>query len=494
MIDAHRLFTTWRALSPRTRSLIAAGMLAAVAIAAAAAVFLRDDRVPLFSSPLHPEQVREVETRLAAWNVAFSPTGDNVRVERRRRSDLLLRLSLSGVPHPHVAGSAETFANVGALTPEAVLDAQARDGLAGDLELALRGIAGITDARVIIAPAKAGVYADESVHDASASVRLALLPGARLSADAIAGIRAFVAAGVPGLEPQHVTIVDDSGVALSSDVRDGAHDGERLAAELQSALDQAFGVGTSIVRVHVDRDPRTRESTEIRRAVVGGPIAHSSVDERFASENKRYSKSTQTDDRGSDLHEERTTVGAGATERVSVAIFVDGAHAADVLKIRELAIGAIGLRPSRGDTITVEALRFAHNDEPQPSVWPGLIGFIESLAPSGIAAGVVIVVARIGMRPLGSFLRMLIERRSARSTAGLVAGYAPSQVRTALAGEPPHTAAAIISALPTATAAAVLELYPPEERAAIIRRLTQPRSPLLPDYQQWLGAARSHDG
>src|SRR5579875_2421205 len=182
---------------------------AAVAIATAAAVFLRDDRVPLFSSPLHPEQVREVETRLAAWNVAFSPTGDNVRVERRRRSDLLLRLSLSGVPHPHVAGSAETFANVGALTPEAVLDAQARDGLAGDLELALRGIAGITDARVIIAPAKAGVYADESVHDASASVRLALLPGARLSADAIAGIRAFVAAGVPGLEPQHVTIVDD---------------------------------------------------------------------------------------------------------------------------------------------------------------------------------------------------------------------------------------------------------------------------------------------
>jgi len=491
MIDAQRLLGTWHALSVRRRTIALGTFAALLGLGAFLFALSRDDRIALFSSPLHPDQLGEVETRLAAWNVAFVPTNDNVRVERKRRSDLLLRLSLSGVPHPHVAGSAEAFANVGALTPEAVLDAQTRDGLAGDLELGLRGIAGIADARVIIAPAKAGTFADENTHDASASVRLALLPGAHLSADAVAGVRAFIAAGVPGLDPKHVTIVDDSGVALTSDGRDGAHDGGMLQAALQSALDEAFGAGATIVRVHIDRDPRTRETSDVRSASLGGPIVHSSVDERFASDRKRYSKTTQNDDRGSDVHEERTITGPGATERVSVAIFVDGERASDVFKIRALAIGAAGLRPARGDSVTVEAIRFARSDAAPHPAWPNLIGLIATIAPSAIAGAVVIVLARLGIKPFASLVRSLLERGAVRAAAGSVSGYAPSQVRSALAGEPPHTAAAIISALPTATAAAVLELYPPEERADIVRRLTRPPSPLLPDYQTWLGARRS---
>src|SRR6185312_11756333 len=124
-------------------------------------------------------------------------------------------------------------------------------------------------------------------------------------------------------------------------------------------------------------------------------------------------------------------------------------------------------------------------------LWPNAIGLVATIAPSAIVGGVVIVLARLGARPLASLVRSLLERGAVRAAAGSVAGYAPAQVRSALVGEPPHTAAAIISALPTATAAAVLELYPPEERADIIRRLTRPPSPLLPDYQTWLGAVRS---
>lgn len=488
MIDAQALLARWRALSARRRTIVLGTFAALLGLGAFLVALSRDDRVALFSSPLRADQLSEVETLLAGWNIAFVPMNDNVRVERKRRSDLLLRLSLSGVPHPHVAGSSEAFANVGALTPQAVLDAQTRDGLAGDLELGLRGIAGIADARVIIAPAKAGMFSDEETHDASASVRLALLPGAHLSSDAIAGVRAFIAAGVPGLDPKHVTIVDDSGVALSSDDHDGAHDGGALQGALQSALDEAFGVGTTIVRVHIDRDPRTRETSEVRRASLGGPIVHSIVDERFASDRKRYSKTAQNDDRGSDLHEERTSTGPGATERVSVAIFVDGERASDVLKIRALAIGAAGLRPARGDSVTVEAVRFARTDAAAYPAWPNLIGLIATIAPSAIAGGVVVVLVRLGIKPFASLVRSLLERGAVRAAAGSVSGYAPSQVRSALAGEPPHTTAAIISALPTATAAAVLELYPPEERADIVRRLTRPASPLLPDYQTWLGA------
>jgi flagellar M-ring protein FliF len=489
-MDAARVLAAWRGLPARVRALIGAGAAVVLVAAVLFAALARDDRVPLFSAALYPDQLGEVETRLAAWNVAFAPSADNVRVEHGRRSDLLLRLSLSGVPHPHVASSAELLAGAGALTPQAVLDTQTRDGLAGDLELALRGIAGIGDARVIVAPGRAGLYADEGTRDASASVRLTLLAGAHLSSGAVAGIRAFVAAAVPGLDAAHVTIVDDSGVALSSEDGDGSREAEALQSTLASALDAAFGAGSSIVRVHVDLDPRAREIEEVRRAPLGGSLARESSDERYAGEKSRYSKSSASEDHGSDVHAERTQIESGSTERISVAVFVRADRAGDLAQIRALAAATAGLRPSRGDTISVEAVQFARADAPAATVWPALAGVIATVVPSCAFAAIAIVVVRYAREPLGRLVARLIERSAVRTTAESVSGYAPSHVRGVLADEPPHTAAAIISALPAATAAAVLELYPPSERADIIRRLSQPVSPLMPDHQLWLGARR----
>ena len=207
----------------------------------------RDTRVALFATPLRGDQLAEVEQRLAAWNVPHATVGDNVRVARAKRGELLLRLSLAGVPQAHLAGSDEALAHVGALTPQAVLEAQTRDALAADLALGLRGLDGVADARVVIAPSSGGVYADEPRRDASASVRVTLAPGARLSARTVAGIKAFVAGGVPALDAERVTVLDDRGLALDADAGDDAAD---VQSGLQSALDGAFGAGSTIVRVH----------------------------------------------------------------------------------------------------------------------------------------------------------------------------------------------------------------------------------------------------
>ena len=84
----------------------------------------RDTRVALFAAPLRPEQVTEVVELLAEWNVPFVAVPDNVRVDLKRRNELLLRLSLAGVPHPHLESSSEVLAKAGPLTPQSVLDAQ----------------------------------------------------------------------------------------------------------------------------------------------------------------------------------------------------------------------------------------------------------------------------------------------------------------------------------------------------------------------------------
>src|SRR5580698_9928609 len=181
------------ALAPRLKAGLFAGTLLIAAALAWGVNATRDVRVALFATPLYADQLTEVQTRLAGWGVPYAPLADNVRVDPRKRAELLLRLSLAGVPHRHLATSDETFAHVNALTPQSILEAQTRDALAADLAQGLRGLDGVADARVIVAPASSGAYADEASRDASASVRITLTPGAHLAPAAIAGILAFVA-------------------------------------------------------------------------------------------------------------------------------------------------------------------------------------------------------------------------------------------------------------------------------------------------------------
>src|SRR6204780_604462 len=117
------------ALPPRLK----AGLLAALLLFAGALAWgvnaTRDVRVALFATPLYADQLTEVQTRLAGWGVPFAPLADNVRVDPRKRAELLLKLSLAGVPHRHLATSDETFAHVNAPTPQSILEAQTRDAL-----------------------------------------------------------------------------------------------------------------------------------------------------------------------------------------------------------------------------------------------------------------------------------------------------------------------------------------------------------------------------
>ncbi len=446
----------------------------------------RDARIPLFATPLRSEQIGEVAERLAEWNVAFVAAPDNVRVDARRRNELLLRLSLAGIPHPHRPTSNETLERASPLVPQSILDAQQREGLSGDLAAALRGLDGIEDAQVLIAAPRPAAFADEPADPVGAGVRLSLRPGMRLDRGRLDGIRQFVARSVAGLDVAHVAILDDRGAALGA-TADGDESSE-LQSSLQSALDEAFGAGATIVRVRVDRDPRAREVRSTRRAPLGGrAIASGTSEERYANDKKRYTRRNAAEDRGSDLREERTEIPAGGVGRISAAVAVDAERGLELAKIRALASATLGLLDGR-DRLSVEAVSFARAPPAPAAGWFAVLGFLGTLVPAAIFVGSAIVLVRLGARPLEGLVEAF-ERRSALSRARDIPGFAPTQVRGVLRDEPPHTAAAIISALPAATATAVLELYPPEERAAIVRRMQRAASPAVPDCETVLRRA-----
>ncbi|MHB8592215.1 MAG: flagellar M-ring protein FliF C-terminal domain-containing protein [Vulcanimicrobiaceae bacterium] len=488
-MNAVAFLTRWSALPPSARIAAALGGAVALCALAAIAFFTHSARSALFAGTLYPEQLAEVQEHLASWNVPFTPTADNVLVDAGRRSDLLLRLSLAGVPHAHIASSGDVLAKVSALTPQAVIDEQTRAGLAGDIELGLRGIDGVDDARVIVAPAKPGYFADERPHDPSASVRLRLRPGARLTRAAVAGIRAFVAASVPGLGANRVTILDDRGLALGAAGDDG-DDAAGLQAQLQSALDTAIGPGASIVRVRVERDQRARSSREVRRVpLTGAPIALTNDAESYAGDGKQYEHTIRHVDRGSETRDVTTTVQPGRVARISVAIFVDAARRANLSTVRALAAAAAGIDPRRGDTIAVEAIDFARVPLPRKDGWWLAYGAIVPLLPTLVLALAALIAMRFASAPANALVRALVERAGIARATVAAAGVPPARVRACLQGEPPHAAAAVISALPAATAAAVLDLYPAHERADIVRRMQRAPSPLFPDAERFIGKA-----
>ena len=485
MVQLHSAIARVRALPSSLRIVAIAVIALLVGFAVVASILGHPDRAPLFAGPLHAEQLAEVQEQLAAWSVPFSPSEDNVIVDARRRSDLLLRLSLAGVPHAHVQTTGEALANIGVLTPQAVIDAQTRSGLAGDIEVGLRSVAGVDDARVIVAAAQSAEFADQNAHPATASVRVQLHPGAVLSRDAVAGIRRFVAASVAGLDPANVTILDDRGVALEDG--GGGDDPDALERSLQSALDAALGAGVAIVRVHAEYTHATSEVRDTRRSPIGGDaIERTAQTESYDGGGKKYAKNDERDDRGSETHETIDHADPGAIVRISTAVFVDAASGADLAGVRALAAATVGFDLHRGDELTVQAVVFHRALASKHDGWFLLYGAIVPLLPT-----LAIVVGLLGFgRYLLPNMHVLVkgalERDAIARTSRTVTGYAPARVRGALAGEPPHAAAAIISALPAATAAAVLELYPPHEREAIVKRMQRTHSAVVPSADELL--------
>jgi flagellar M-ring protein FliF len=486
MHAATQLLTRWSLLPKAARLIATAVVLAAVVISIAGVLLTHPPRSPLFAQPLFPEQIGEVEERLAGWNVPFTPTSDNIVVDSARRSDLLLRLSLAGVPHQHLTSTGEAVANIGVLTPQAVVEAQTRVGLSGDIEAGLRGIDGVDDARVIVAPAKPPEFADEASHDASASVRLRLRAGTQLSREAVAGIRAFVAASVPELQAARVTILDDRGVALGDESRE-SDDGGELARALQSALDAAFGEGVAIVRVHAEYDGSQYSERDVRRTPTGmQPIDAARRTETYDGGGKRYRHVEEGENRGTETHELFSQLPPGRIKRLSTAVFVDATRAVDLAKVRELAAATLGLDAHRGDTLAVEAIDFRRTPVARRDAWWLLYGTLVPLAPALVLTIGLIVCTRLAIPAGASLAHSLMERSMLERTSKAAAGFAPGRVRTFLEQEPPHSAAAIISALPAATATAVLELYPPDEREAIVKRMQRRHSPLLDDAHDLL--------
>src|SRR5690348_13339913 len=437
--------------------------------------------VPLFDSALRPSQTAEVENALTLWGETFRADvqGTQIFVAASRRRDLLLRLTLAGLPRPYVPTSADVLDDrSNAFTPKSILDDRRRSGIEGDLVAGLRRIAGVSDATVVLPPALTDPLEDpDRAGPPSAAVQLIMQPGETLSVESVAGIRRFVASAYPGLSPDRVAVVDASGAAIGSAPSPDAALAKqrRVQASVQSALDAVFGGGAAIVRVSVAASG-SEQQTQSTKVVPHGALSADVARERASESGKSFDRERATRRYAYDTLTERRITAADAPVRMAVAVFLDASRVASpsVSDIAALVRAAAGADLAAGDEVVVQSLAFA---SPAPSTPAPSQGDGPDVRAGLARAAVACAIALFGFATLPlSRIRVASAGVTAPSKPHVLASPDPHAERArsvlaSLAAESPQTAAYVLSFEPYDIREGVLRRCSPDRRDAIVAYL-----------------------
>jgi len=183
-------------------------------------------------------------------------------------------LAQQGLPKAPPSAS-DTLASLPMGASRAVEGERLQGAREADLARTIETIEAVASAKVHLAAEQPSVFLREQKAPA-ASVMLKLQSGRQLSQPQVTAIAALVAASVPGLAPEAVSIVDQSGRLLSRGQGDAASAAADRQVELQAEVERRYGdaldrllvplvgAGNYTAQVHADLDfaevQATRES------------------------------------------------------------------------------------------------------------------------------------------------------------------------------------------------------------------------------------------
>src|SRR5208282_5080798 len=232
----------------------------AISIALMAGIMLWSERVDyqVLYSNLTQEEAGQVINKLKEMKVPYRVDGNAIYVPNSKVYELRLELAAQGVPQGGGVGF-EIFDKNQLGVTEFVQRLNYIKALQGELARTIRQLAEVDQARVHIAIPERTIFTERE-EKPTASIVLKFKAGRVLSQGQIGGIVHLVSSSVEGLNPDHVTIIDNMGNLLSrpseGDViadakqRDYQKSVDKdYESKLASMLEGIVGKGKAIVRV-----------------------------------------------------------------------------------------------------------------------------------------------------------------------------------------------------------------------------------------------------
>ena len=438
-------------------AMLAGAAVVSVGLVLAAGILVNKPAYETLYVGLEKADVNQISLALAEASIDFNtgPDGASVEVPVGETGKARLYLAERGLPSSTNAGY-ELFDKVGSLGLTSFMQEVTRvRALEGEIARTIQQISGIAAARVhIVLPERGNFRKAAQAPTASVMIRAS----AQAGRESAAAIRHLVAASVPGLEVNGVTILDSAGQLLASgdDAENGAVNRSLTAVqtiqnEVERNIEKALAPFLGMDNFRASVTAALNMDTQQIQETVFDPESRVERSIRVTRESQKSSQQTankpatveqnipqggpdgngggpQSSDEA-DKKEEQTnyeinsktvaTVRSGyAVEKLSIAVVVNRARiaamvgeGADQAKIdaylgemQKIVTSAAGLDAGRGDVVTLTAMEFLDHQlldvaVPGPGVMEMLTrnlgGIINALAFLGVA----FVVVWFGLRP-----------------------------------------------------------------------------------------------
>ncbi len=375
----------WNGLTTVGRFAMAAGVALLCAATLAAAVWLMraDDQVVFSDLAAGDAAVLVAELERQKIPYRLGEGGTAILVDRDIAHKTRIKLMGKNLPLHGTVGF-ELFNTADFGMTEFAQRVNYQRALQGELTRTILSLAEIADARVHLVLPEEGLF-KRSQSSAKASITLALRSGRVLQAEQVLGIQRLVAASVPGISVQDVTLIDQHGLALTrsaqADPATGLPSGQldlkketeqHLARKAGEVLERAVGAGQALVSVDVLLSAdQVRTTTE---DVLGAPGQTVGVvtrerdvtPEGAAPLDRAAEGPARRLPMGASQHDVDYAVGRrveqvatppGSVRRLQVVAVVSRPLTPERLEtVRALLGAAVGAVRERGDTVVVYAL------------------------------------------------------------------------------------------------------------------------------------------
>ncbi|MEI6206275.1 MAG: flagellar basal-body MS-ring/collar protein FliF [Desulfuromonadales bacterium] len=416
-----RLIEPFTLLSPGKQMLVAGvAFLSAIAFAVLIFVTNRTEYRPLFTN-LASEDAGEIVKKLKESKTPYQITSDGkgVLVPSDKVYELRLTLASEGIPQGAGVGFELFDRKMNFGITEFAQKLNYLRALQGELSRTISQLVGVEQARVHLVIPEKSLFKDNE-KPATASIVIKMKSNRSLRDSEVQGVIHLVSASIEGLEPEHVTVLDNHGKILSkggssdptSRMTSAMQETQRayeknVEERIQSLLDRIVGGGKSVARVtavfdfkHVERveekfDPesiavRSEQRTEEKGASGSGASGAPGVQTNLARTNAANASSASggsKNDETLNYEVSRSTAKiiepVGALSKISVAVLVDGKYETPVAvkegqavkakyiprspdelqKIETLVRSAVGFSTERGDQLSVQNIPFQDTGE-----------------------------------------------------------------------------------------------------------------------------------
>ncbi|KAA3451813.1 flagellar M-ring protein FliF [Mesorhizobium sp. SARCC-RB16n] len=454
------IISNLRGFGVRRLAMLAGIAVLVMGVIGIASVYLNRPAYDTLYVGLDRSDVNQIGLVLGEAGIGFDvgADGTSVLVPAGTTAQARMLLAEKGLPTSANAGY-ELFDNVGAMGLTSFMQQITRvRALEGEIARTIQSIAGIKAARVhIVMSERANFRRDEQQPSASVVIRYAGIDAEKSAMS----IRHLVAAAVPGLSADKVTVLDSNGNLLAAgDDPSNTSAARTLGVEqtveaqigdnIRRALTPYLGPDNfrASVKAEVNTDTRQTEETifdpnsRVERSVQSVRANENSNQKQASTpasveQNLPETQATSTEgpqtSSANDRKEEITnyeinskkiaTVSNGYTvTKMSIAVVVNQDRLKTILgkdatpeqiakrvaEIQKMVSSATGLDDKRGDVIDVSAVEFIDGLDGETIPQVGMLDSISQHAGTLINAGafivVVFLVAFFGLRPMAAAL------------------------------------------------------------------------------------------